>query len=219
MAFLVAGLGNPGPKYAGNRHNIGFMVVDELARRASESFREKFKGELARGWVSGRGGRRDLWLLKPQTYMNRSGSSVSAAANFYKIAMDEVIVVHDELDIESGEVRVKLGGGHGGHNGLRSIFEHLGKDFVRVRCGIGRPIRGGDVTGWVLGDFSADERITLDDFISKAADAVELVCKEGPRAAMNAVNGRATEQRGNKTRESSGASPAKSELSPDSSSE
>ncbi len=187
MAWLVVGLGNPGPKYSGHRHNVGFMVVDELARRAGASFRQKFQAQFAKARL----GRHDALLLEPMTYMNRSGTSVGSAASFFKVPQDETIVIHDELDLPYGDVRLKAGGGHGGHNGLRSIFEHYGRDFYRVRCGIGRPLRGGDVTGYVLGDFSTDQRPTVPDLVDTAADAIEAVLSDGPTKAMNAFNRRA----------------------------
>ncbi len=184
MTRLVVGLGNPGPTYAHNRHNIGFMVCDQLAGGAGD-WREKFNGHWTRLTLGGQ----DTLLLKPQTYMNRSGTSVAAAATFYKVPPAEVIVVHDELDLPFGAVRVKVGGGHAGHNGLRSIFEHFGKDFIRVRCGIGRPVHG-EVADFVLGDFRGEERIALDAFVKEASDAVERVLRDGPEPTMNQVNQR-----------------------------
>ncbi len=183
MSWLVVGLGNPGPGYSGNRHNIGFMVVDELARIMGERFRQKFKGDHARGRL----GNEDLHLLKPMTYMNRSGTSVGAAAAFFKLPPENVVVIHDELDLQFEQLRVKIGGGHAGHNGLRSIFQHFGRDFVRVRCGIGRPAHG-DVSDYVLSDFSRDERITLSHAIDDAVRAVELITGRGPLEAMNAIH-------------------------------
>ncbi len=188
MSWLVVGLGNPGAEYASTRHNIGFLVLDELGRRAGASFREKFQGELARTQVAGE----DTTLLRPMTYMNHSGISVGRAASFYKLDPTAVIVIHDDLDLPYGEVRLKTGGGHGGHNGLRSIFAHFGRDFHRVRCGIGRPQFGGNVTGWVLGGFSPDERVTLPTLIETAADAVEALIHEGPRRAMSRFNKKAS---------------------------
>jgi PTH1 family peptidyl-tRNA hydrolase len=179
---LVVGLGNPGAPYAHNRHNIGFMVCDRLAG-SSGGWREKFNGVWTRETIGGQ----DTLLLKPMTYMNRSGISVGAAATFYKVLPPAAIVIHDELDIPFGEVRVKVGGGHAGHNGLRSIFEHFGKDFIRIRCGIGRPVHG-EVADFVLSDFKGDEKIALDGFIGDAAAAVEQVLREGPEAAMNQIN-------------------------------
>ena len=186
MSWLIVGLGNPGPQYEGNRHNIGFLVADELNRRAAGSFRNKFHGNHAKIRI----GNEDAHLLEPTTYMNRSGISVGAAASFFKAEPSRTVVIHDELDIPHGEVRIKVGGGHGGHNGLRSIFEHFGRDFVRVRCGIGRPPHG-DVSGFVLSDFNADQRATLTTFVDRAADAVESVLRDGPLHTMNAFHKKA----------------------------
>ncbi len=183
MTWLVVGLGNPGPQYAANRHNIGFMVVDELSRIMGARFHRKFKGDHARGRL----GDEDMHLLKPQTFMNRSGLSVAAAASGLGLDAARVVVVHDELDLPFEGLRVKVGGGHAGHNGLRSIFEHFGRGLVRVRCGIGRPCHG-DVSGWVLGDFSPDERITLPHLIDDAVGAVELITSRGPQEAMSAIH-------------------------------
>ena len=188
MTWLIAGLGNPGSGYARNRHNIGFMVVDELARRAGIATEQtKFHGTYAKARL----GRFDAVVLKPQTFMNRSGISVGAAGSFFKLRPDQVVVIHDELDIPFGTIQIKVGGGHGGHNGLRSVFEHFGKNFIRLRCGIGRPRFGGDVSGWVLSDFAKEEVAELPDFIYDAADAAEAILAEGPTSAMNAFNGRA----------------------------
>lgn len=183
MTWLIVGLGNPGPQYANNRHNIGFMVLDRLAAVVGGGFREKFHGHMARGTLAGK----DVTLLKPMTWMNLSGTSVGEAGTFFKAAHSEVIIIHDELDLASCDVKVKIGGGHAGHNGLRSIFEHFGKDFVRVRCGIGRP-KHGDVTPHVLGDFRGDDLILLPDMIDKACKAVELILDKGALAAQNATN-------------------------------
>ena len=185
MPWLVAGLGNPGPRYAAHRHNIGFMVVDELARRAGASFREKFKGHFTKAMV----GHHNAWLLEPMTFMNRSGVSLGAAGAFYGVPPAETVVIHDDLDLPFGAVRVKVGGGHGGHNGLRSAFAHFGRDFVRVRCGIGRP-KHGDVTNFVLSDFATDEQPWLRDIIDAAADAVSIILDAGPKEAQALYNGR-----------------------------
>jgi PTH1 family peptidyl-tRNA hydrolase len=185
MPWIIVGLGNPGPQYAHHRHNIGFMVIDRMAS-ALGGFREKFHGHFVRGTIRGK----DALLLKPMTWMNLSGTSVGEAGAFFKAPQGEVIVIHDELDLPFGQVQVKIGGGHAGHNGLRSIFEHFGKDFVRVRCGIGRP-RGSDVTGHVLGNFSSDEQPALGAFLDKAAAAVELILDKGALAAQNATNQKA----------------------------
>jgi len=183
--YLVAGLGNPGPKYAGHRHNVGFMVVDLLARRwGAPAFRDKFKGELAKERHAGE----DVVLLKPMTYMNLSGESVQPAMRFFKIPLEGLVVVHDELDLDFGTCRIKVGGGAAGHNGLKSIIRHCGgKDFVRVRVGIGRP-RGQPPEGWVLSDFPSADRAELPDVLDRAADAVEAVVSDGPRAAMNRIH-------------------------------
>lgn len=183
MPWLIVGLGNPGPQYAHNRHNIGFMVLDRLAGVVGGGFREKFHGHIARGTLAGR----DVILLKPMTWMNLSGTSVGEAATFFKTPPAEVVVIHDELDLPNGDVKVKIGGGHAGHNGLRSIFEHYGKDFVRVRCGIGRPTRG-EVHAHVLGDFRGEELITLPTMIDKADKAIALILERGALAAQNATN-------------------------------
>jgi len=188
MAWLVVGLGNPGREYQDNRHNIGFMVVDQLARKhCAPAFRAKFGAELAAATVGGQ----PATLLKPMQFMNLSGKAVQQAAVFYKIAPAQIIVVHDEIDLPFGRLQVKLGGGHGGHNGLRSITQELGSpEFVRVRCGVGRP-RSTDreaVANYVLSGFAKAERDELGVTIAEAGDAVELVLRTGVTAAMNKVN-------------------------------
>ncbi len=180
--WLLVGLGNPGREYAGTRHNIGFMVVDELARRWGVSgWRSKFGGEIAQ--------HNEFVMLKPQEYMNLSGQAVQRTAAFYKVEPASIVVVHDDIDLELGRLKVKVGGGHGGHNGLRSTIEHIGADFVRVRCGVSKPIGGKErVTGHVLGGFSKDELKELPFLVGGAADAVELILEKGTAAAMNQVN-------------------------------
>jgi PTH1 family peptidyl-tRNA hydrolase len=184
---LIAGLGNPGPKYAGNRHNVGFMVVDELARRwNAPGFRTKCKGEMAKVSV----GAEDVVLLKPMTYMNRSGESVQAAMQFFKVPLGRILCVHDELDLEFGVVRLKMGGGTAGHNGLRSVVQHCGStDFLRCRVGIGRPGIGRP-EHYVLSDFTSLERVELGAVLELAADIAEAAVVEGPREAMNRHHGR-----------------------------
>jgi PTH1 family peptidyl-tRNA hydrolase len=181
--YLVVGLGNPGPKYAGNRHNVGFMVIDRLAERhKAGAFRDKFSGVFTR--LSSP----DAVLLKPFTFMNLSGESVQAAMQFFKVELKNVIVIHDELDLAYGDTRLKLGGGTAGHNGLKSMVQHCGGDgFVRLRVGIGRP-RGDNAVPHVLGDFSSSERATLPDVLDHAALGVETVFAKGIAAAMNAFN-------------------------------
>ena len=160
--WLFAGLGNPGNKYRNNRHNIGFMATDRIAEDFGfSSFRSKFHSEFSEGTIKDR----KVILLKPQTYMNNSGQGVAAAARFYKIPPEKIFAFHDEIDLESGKVRVKKGGGNAGHNGLRSIEDHLGTpDFWRVRLGVGRPVHG-EVHDYVLGDFSKHEQEWLAPFI------------------------------------------------------
>jgi len=168
--LLVAGLGNPGREYARNRHNAGYLVVDELARRHGGSWKSKFSGQLAEIHVDSR----KLVLLKPETYMNDSGRSVGAAAAFFKVEPEDVLIVHDEGDFDLGRIEVKRGGGLAGHNGLRSIAQHLGtQDFSRLRIGVGRPERGDPRTlaDYVLADFDAHD--DADALVERAADAVE----------------------------------------------
>lgn len=182
---LIAGLGNPGPKYAGHRHNVGFMVLDELmARAGSPGFRKKFQGEVAKAPL--RGG--DAVLLKPLTFMNLSGRSVQQAMRFYQVPLESLVVIHDELDLPFGGLRIKVGGGTAGHNGLRSIVRECGgPGFIRLRIGIGRP-RSGAVEGYVLSDFDKDQRQTLPDVLQRAADAVDQIVAHGVRQAMNELN-------------------------------
>jgi PTH1 family peptidyl-tRNA hydrolase len=189
--FLIVGLGNPGKKYEANRHNVGFMAVDELARAESlGDFRDKFSGLFSRG--NARFG--EVALLKPMTFMNLSGDSVQPCTAFLKIAPSEIIVIHDELDVPFGEVRIKFGGGHAGHNGLRSMIDRLGTpDFVRVRIGISRPPAEfrGDVADYVLGNFDSSEKPELPAIIEKAAAAAAAVVSEGLNPAMNRINAKA----------------------------
>ena len=183
---LIVGLGNPDPCHQGNRHNVGFMVVDKLADDARISLtRKKFGGVYGKGPL----GDGSAVLLKPLTYMNLSGRSVAPAARFFDFAPEEVLVVHDELDLPFGTIRLKVGGGHAGHNGLRSIQAELGTNaFHRLRVGIGRPERG-SVSHFVLSDFSAgDERDWLPDLTERCAQAVMSVMRDGIRKAMNTVN-------------------------------
>lgn len=188
--WLVVGLGNPGREYARNRHNAGFMVAELLAGRVGARFgrARKAVAEVAEGRL-GAGGPR-LVLLKPLTYMNLSGGPVAAVAQFYKIPLDRVVAVHDELDLPYGQVRAKLGGGEGGHNGLRSMSRSLGgKEYPRVRFGIGRPPGRQDPADYVLSDFSAAERKELEFLVDRAADVAEAVVTRGVAWAQNAYNG------------------------------
>jgi PTH1 family peptidyl-tRNA hydrolase len=187
--WLVIGLGNPGKEYAGNRHNVGFMVADLLASRIGAKFgrHRRAVAEVAEGRL-GFGGPK-MVLAKPLTYMNLSGGPVTALAQFYKVPPGQVIAVHDELDIPYGQLRAKCGGGEGGHNGLRSMSKSLGtKDYVRVRFGIGRPPGRQDPADYVLSDFAAAERKELDFLVDRAADVVESVVTRGLEWAQNAYH-------------------------------
>ncbi len=184
--WLVAGLGNPGPEYAGNRHNIGFKVVDLLAERIGGRFKaHKSRAQVVEGRLSGQ----RVVLAKPMTYMNLSGGPVTALRDFYKVPVANVIAVHDELDIDYATLRLKRGGGDNGHNGLKSITKSLGPDYLRVRCGIGRPPGRMEVASFVLKDFSSAERKELDWFVDRAADAVEALIAEGLERAQSTYNG------------------------------
>ncbi|MEV8220658.1 aminoacyl-tRNA hydrolase [Microbacterium sp. NPDC077391] len=182
--WLIVGLGNPGPRYAATRHNIGQMVVDELAERRGERFREHKAGARVAETRVRPGGDR-IVLAKPNSFMNTSGTPVAALARFYSVAPENVVVVHDELDIPFDSIRMKIGGGHGGHNGVRDIARTLTTpDFLRVRAGIGRPPGRQDPADWVLAPFGSVEQKTLPIFISDAADAVEQLVDEGLLAAQ-----------------------------------
>jgi peptidyl-tRNA hydrolase, PTH1 family len=189
--LLVVGLGNPGSRYARNRHNAGFEIVAALADEIRAScWRDKFHGEFTRGQL----GNTEALLLRPMTFMNDSGRSVRAAMTFFRVEVADLIVVHDELDLAFGTLRLKVGGGHAGHNGLRSTFQEIGSgDFVRLRVGIGRPPRGwsGDVADWVLSDMNAEERADLPDVVNKAVKALVDIGEKGLTAATNALNARA----------------------------
>ena len=188
--WLVVGLGNPGPDYAANRHNVGQMVLDILADRISASFKtHKANASVAEGRL-GFGGPKVI-VAKPGTYMNNSGGPVSGLMKFYDVPLQNVIVVHDELDIDAGAVRVKQAGGHAGHNGLRDIIAATdSNDFVRVRVGIGRPPGRMDAADFVLKNFSAEERKELPLLLALSADAVEEIVTKGALEAMNSVNSR-----------------------------
>lgn len=185
--LLVVGLGNPGREYEGHRHNVGFRVVD--AMRESQGWPD-FKAKFAGVWTRGSLGGHPVALLKPQGYMNLSGESVQPAAAFLKVPPEDIVVIHDELDLDWKDVRIKVAGGHAGHNGVRNIIDRLGSPaFVRVRVGIGSPARAGrDAADWVLSNFDAVEREELADVVSAAVSAVQSVVELGPAAAMNRVN-------------------------------
>lgn len=184
--LLVVGLGNPGPEYARQRHNVGFMVADRLREklRGAGGFRDKFAGEVAKGSL----GDHEVVVLRPLTFMNRSGRSVQAASAFFQIAVPDILVVHDDLDLPWQTVRVKVGGGSGGHNGLKSITADLASpDYLRVRVGIGRPPLG-DAVDYVLSDFSEMEARELPEVVDRAVRAIETVLERGVERAMNEVN-------------------------------
>ncbi|MCX6487006.1 MAG: aminoacyl-tRNA hydrolase [Mycobacterium sp.] len=185
---LVVGLGNPGSQYEKTRHNVGFMVADLLAGRLGGAFKvhKRSGAEI----VTGRLGGRSVILAKPRTYMNESGRHIGPLAKFYSVSPADVIVIHDELDIDFGKIRLKLGGGEGGHNGLRSVVNALGtKDFQRIRIGIGRPPGRKDPAAFVLESFSAAERAEVPAICEQAADATELLIESGLESAQNLVHG------------------------------
>jgi PTH1 family peptidyl-tRNA hydrolase len=186
LDLLVVGLGNPGPEHARDRHNVGWMVADELARRHDGSYRSKFSGKLAEVRLDD--GLR-LALLKPETYMNLSGGSVAAAARFFKTPVEEIVAVHDEVDLEPGRLQVRRGGGLAGHNGLRSLRQSLGSaEFLRLRIGVGRPGRGDrrPVADYVLSPFDPEEDV--DALVGRSADAVETLVREGLERAQAQFN-------------------------------
>lgn len=181
---LFVGLGNPGAKYAGNRHNIGFMALDRIAQdHGADPWRSKFQGKLCEVRL----GTTKALLLKPETFMNRSGQSVGEALRFYKIPVEDVVVFHDELDLAPGKCRVKTGGGHAGHNGLRSLHGHIGEAYKRVRLGIGHPGHKDRVAGYVLSDFAKAEQDWLEDLLRGISDGAEELAKGDAGRFMNAV--------------------------------
>ena len=185
LDLLVVGLGNPGREYAKNRHNVGQMVVGELARRHDGSWRGKFNGRFAEVRIEGH----RVGLLAPETYMNESGRSVEAASAFFKLEPDAILVVHDESDLETGRLQARMGGGLAGHNGLRSIAQYLGtQEFLRLRVGVGRPGRGDrrPLADYVLSDFEPADDVA--GIVSRAADAVEALDAEGLEAAQRKIN-------------------------------
>jgi PTH1 family peptidyl-tRNA hydrolase len=187
LDLLVAGLGNPGREYEGTRHNVGFLVCDELARRHGATFRSKFSGELAEARIEAR----RVALLKPQTYVNESGRSVGAATRFFKVEPEHLLVVHDEVDLEPGRLQARAGGGLAGHNGLRSIAQHLKtQEFLRLRVGVGRPERGDPrpVADFVLSAFPPEADV--DGLVGRAADAVEAIAVAGLEEAQQRFNER-----------------------------
>ncbi|WP_316016015.1 aminoacyl-tRNA hydrolase [Roseobacter sp. HKCCA0434] len=202
---LFVGLGNPGAKYAGNRHNIGFMALDRIAGdHGFGPWRAKFQGEVAEGRL----GPEKVWLLKPTTFMNNSGQSVGEGLRFWKLGAEDLYVFHDELDLAPGKVKVKTGGGHAGHNGLRSIHQHVGADYHRVRLGIGHPGHKDRVSGYVLSDFAKAEADWLDDVMRGVSDgAPELAAGDGGRF-LNAVALRTAPARSGTGRQAEKPAPA-----------
>ena len=179
---IIAGLGNPGSKYARNRHNVGFMAVDAIARRHSFSpWAKKFRAEIAEGTLGGE----KVLLIKPQTFMNASGESVGEAMRFYKLSPSDIVVLYDELDLAPGKLRIKTGGGAGGHNGIRSLDSHVGKDYRRVRIGIGHPGDKALVHNWVLGDLAKTDSIWLDPLIDAIADHADMLARGDDNSFMN----------------------------------
>lgn len=187
MIKLIVGLGNVGAEYKDTRHNAGFWFVDAVADKfnISLSHDKKFHGDVGRGTVFGT----DIRLLKPDTFMNRSGLAVTPLAKFYNIAPSEILIAHDELDIEAGSLRLKIGGGHGGHNGLKDIVPHIGADFWRLRVGIGRPAHSSAVSSWVLSKPTSDDRTNIDNALDCGMDALELLIKGQKDKAVSLANG------------------------------
>ena len=187
VSWLIVGLGNPGDKYEGTRHNVGFMVADELGERGRFPIqRLKYKALTNTAAIGGQG----ALVMKPTTYMNLSGEAVGEAAKFYKIAPDRVLVISDDVDLPLGKLRIRTGGSAGGHNGLKSIIQHLGSDqFPRLKVGVGeKPHPGYDMADWVLSRFQGEDRKVMDEAVKRAADAVECFLRDGPQKAMNQFN-------------------------------
>jgi len=183
---LIAGLGNPGREYARTRHNIGFLVLDILASQSGLTFdKTRFESEYTRARIRGK----EVFLVKPLTYMNRSGISIHQFAAYYKIGIPDIIIVHDDMDLEFGKIKIVKSRGHGGHNGVRSVMEAFGNnDYIRVRVGVGHPSSGRDITGHVLGGFSPDEIPLLDRTTETAAKACLHILEMGAISAMNVFN-------------------------------
>lgn len=193
---LFVGLGNPGAKYAGNRHNIGFMALERMAEdHGFGPWRSKFQGEVSEGKF----GSEKVILLKPMTFMNKSGQSVGEAMRFYKLESTDITVFHDELDLAPGKCRVKAGGGHAGHNGLRSIHQHIGPHYDRVRLGIGHPGHKDAVAGYVLRDFAKADHEWLDDLMRGISDGAEHLARDAGGKFMNAVALRVAPPRSSKS--------------------
>ena len=183
---IIAGLGNPEERYAKTLHNAGFWVVDELARRGNIElkYEKRFDADIGKVSIGGS----DVWLVKPQSYMNLSGGPVRAVLDYYRMTVDQLLVVHDEIDLPPGTVRLKKGGGHGGHNGLRDIIRHCGNDFRRLRLGVGHPGEKDKVTGYVLKRASNKEEAVLEKSVDEAADIIPVIVDGGLNEAMKALH-------------------------------
>ena len=183
---IIAGLGTPDDRYANTLHNAGFWFADEVARRGGSQFKyeKRFDADLCKVQISGS----DVWLVKPQAYMNESGGPIRAVLDYYRLSADELLVAHDEIDLPPGTVRLKLGGGHGGHNGLRDTIRHCGRDFMRLRLGVGHPGHKDLVTGYVLKKGSSDVVAAIRRSIDEAADVVPLLMQDGLNAAMKKLH-------------------------------
>ena len=185
---LIVGLGNPGERYERTLHNAGFWFVDELARRCNGQFRyeKRFDADVGKVSIAGE----DLWLAKPQSYMNLSGGPVRGLLDYYRLTADSLLVAHDEIDLPPGTVRLKMGGGHGGHNGLRDVIRHCGREFMRLRLGVGHPGHKDQVTDYVLKTASADVESAIQRNVDEAADVVPLLIEQGLEAAMQVLHTR-----------------------------
>lgn len=180
--ILLVGLGNPGREYAANRHNVGYMAVDEIVRRyCFESYQKKFKGLLSTGLIDGQ----KILVLKPETYMNLSGESVQAAMAFYKITPDNIIVFHDDMDLPLCKIKVKRGGGSGGHNGLKSIDSHIGQAYRRVRIGVDKPVMKEQVVSWVLSNFPSEEQTCINETLDRITNNITLLLLNDDQTFMN----------------------------------
>jgi PTH1 family peptidyl-tRNA hydrolase len=183
---MIAGLGNPEEHYERTLHNAGFWFVDELARRAGVAFKyeKRFDAEVCKVSLAGN----DIWLVKPQSYMNLSGGPIRGVLDYYRMRADEILVAHDEIDLPTGTVKLKTGGGHGGHNGIRDVIQHCGRDFARLRLGVGHPGQKDKVTGYVLKKASSDVEAVILKNVDEAADVMDLLVESGLSAAMKKLH-------------------------------